>query len=1097
MLRPFLLVGVGGSGGKTLRVVREDLERRLAQAGWTGPFPDAWQFLHIDVPTAADGNESDLPDQLPESDYQGLIGSGIDYRTVDDSLVQQTSRSSQDSLAGWRPDPERVNIPASKGAGQFRALGRTIALSQLGRIATAVREARRSLTGAQTVHQLKELTRLFGGKGRTTADDPQVIVIGSIAGGSGSGAVIDVCDVIRSLGDKWANESVGILYCPDVFDDLDEGLRRGVRPNSLAALTEIMAGYWSTEGPSTAMSELYQAFGISTGASRRTGPRYPFLVGARNEEVTHKTQNDVYRAMGRSLAAWVTSTSLQDRLSAYTQAQWASTAQAVSDKLLLHPSGTETPFTALGSARVGLGRDRFRDYASRHLARSAVALTLERHEALRRRDDERPPRHLIEEQARAAFSQFAAEAGLAEVGPHDNQILDGLQDNPAMLDAVHRAAVEIIGRVRAAQPAKGFATDDLRYTIRHEVENSNSVVSTRIAEARLARARTWVQQIQGRVLEATASAVAQHGAPVAAAMLTQLVRELVDVEAELRHEAETYHRHARDLDRLIGLEGVRNATDAEIEASVKNAVRSLEFEQEAAVRELALQLIPPLREDLLQPLIESLEHGVEGLQNEVRGGLDGRGSAISSWPEGDVVPRSLRPTPNEFLLESYETFPEILQDLLQRTVGVDRAGDARAQAERDVVLRGTVEGPQRLFTLQQEWRPQVPSMIGSSAPSRAQIVTAVRSEEILRRSEEWVTQEATAIGNYLGEGLRSYLDPAKSSPKQNAERVAAFEGQLIAALRAGAPLVRINPAVLTRVHGTSPSFSLQFSEIPLPEKSPARAALKRVLEARGLDNPSVDQAFTDGEAQFIDVFTVLTEPYEPVVFDSLMRPIMSDWGAKRGTDFDREEFWRWRRARPLPEALPLHPGTLQAMVRGWFVAGLLDQLQEKPLGIWVPASAANNGRAGYVPFEDPLLSGSGRGPESLPDVLESLSIALLRVNDEESLAPMLPYHRLLELGQGSVHALPAELEAWVDNGRRDQDETPDASTPQQRQQAASTQVEKVSKLFDQHFAALEARHDLLAYPGSFDLRHQIRTALGDLYRALGSYVPDSGSRMWA
>lgn len=1097
MLRPFLLVGVGGSGGKTLRVVREDLERRLAQAGWTGPFPDAWQFLHVDVPTTADGNEPDLPEQLPESDYQGLIGSGIDYRTVDDSLVQQTTRSSRDSLAGWRPDPERVHIPASKGAGQFRALGRTIALSQLSRIATAVREARRSLTGAQTVHQLKELTKLLGGKDRTTADDPQVIVVGSIAGGSGSGAIIDVCDVIRSLGDKWANESVGILYCPDVFDDLDEGLRRGVRPNSLAALTEIMAGYWSTEGPSTGMTELYQAFGISTGASRRTGPRYPFLVGARNEEVTHKTQNDVYRAMGRSLAAWVTSTSLQDRLSAYTQAQWASTAQAVPDKLLLHPSGTETPFTALGSARVGLGRDRFRDYAARHLARSAVNLTLNRHETLRRRDDERPARHLIEEQARAAFPQFAAEAQLAEIGPYDNQILDGLQDNEAMLDTVQRTALEIIDRVRAAQPAKGFATDDLRHTIRQEVENSRSVVSQRIADARLERARQWVHEIQHGVLEATAAAVSQHGAPVVVTMLALLSRELVDVEGELRHEVETYHRHARDLDRLIGLEGVRNATDAEIEDSVKNAVRSLEFEQEAAVRELALQLIPPLREDLLQPLAESLEHGIEGLQNEVRGGLDGRGSAISSWPEGDVVPRSLRPTPNEFLLEPYETFPEILQDLLQRTVGIERPGDARAQVERDVVLRGSVEGPQQLFTLQQEWRPQVPGILGSGAPSRAQVATAAKTEDILRRAEDWITQESTAIGSYLDEGLRSYLDPAKSSPKQNADRVAAFEGQLIAALRAGAPLVRINPAVLTRVHATSPSFSLQFSEIPLPEKSPARAALVRVLEARGLNNPSVDQAFSDGEAQFIDVFTVLSEPYEPVVFDSLMRPIMSDWGAKRGTAFDREEFWRWRRARPLPEAVPLHPATLQAMVRGWFVAGLLEQLQQDPLGLWVPASPATNGRAGFVPFESPLLTGSGRGPESLPDALETLAIALLRVNDEESLTPMLPYHRLLQLGDGSALELPAELETWVDKGTRDQDTTADSGTAQDRLQAAAARIEAVSKQFDQHFAALEARHDLLSYPGSYDLRHQIRTALGDLYRALGAYVPDSGNRMWA
>lgn len=64
MLRPFLLIGVGGSGGKTLRVVRDDLTRRLAQAGWEGDLPQAWQFVHIDVPTHADGDDRDLPAQL-------------------------------------------------------------------------------------------------------------------------------------------------------------------------------------------------------------------------------------------------------------------------------------------------------------------------------------------------------------------------------------------------------------------------------------------------------------------------------------------------------------------------------------------------------------------------------------------------------------------------------------------------------------------------------------------------------------------------------------------------------------------------------------------------------------------------------------------------------------------------------------------------------------------------------------------------------------------------------------------------------------------------------------------------------------------------
>jgi hypothetical protein len=39
MLRPFLLIGVGGSGGKTLRIVRDELQRRLNQSGWTDDFP--------------------------------------------------------------------------------------------------------------------------------------------------------------------------------------------------------------------------------------------------------------------------------------------------------------------------------------------------------------------------------------------------------------------------------------------------------------------------------------------------------------------------------------------------------------------------------------------------------------------------------------------------------------------------------------------------------------------------------------------------------------------------------------------------------------------------------------------------------------------------------------------------------------------------------------------------------------------------------------------------------------------------------------------------------------------------------------------------
>ena len=75
MFRPFLLVGLGGSGGKTLRFVKRDVAKRLRDAGWRdGEIPEAWQFLHIDTPTIQDGMElNSIVDPLDNDEYLGLL----------------------------------------------------------------------------------------------------------------------------------------------------------------------------------------------------------------------------------------------------------------------------------------------------------------------------------------------------------------------------------------------------------------------------------------------------------------------------------------------------------------------------------------------------------------------------------------------------------------------------------------------------------------------------------------------------------------------------------------------------------------------------------------------------------------------------------------------------------------------------------------------------------------------------------------------------------------------------------------------------------------------------------------------------------------
>ncbi|KAE8762327.1 tubulin-like doman-containing protein, partial [Georgenia thermotolerans] len=1033
MLRPFLMIGVGGSGGKTLRVVRDELLRRMEQLGWEGDLPAAWQLLHLDVPTQADGNDPDLPAQLPPGGYRGLVKTGLTYRHIDAALAGAGRTPAGDAMGTWRPDPDKVNIPASKGAGQYRALGRVITLASLQDLRDAVGAARRALTGAEVVGELQRATRLLGGAPAAAAPDPVVLVICSVAGGTGAGAVIDVCDTVRALGEPWASESIGLLYAPDVFDYLPEEHRRGVRPNSLATLGELLAGYWNTEGPGEETSALLAAHGIQLGAVNRLGPRYPFLVGNRNEQVSYGTQNAVYRAIGRSVAAWVTSATLQERLTATVQGNWSATAQAVTDHLPVHAAGTETPFTALGSARVGLGRDRFRDYAAEHLARAAVERVLRRHEELRLPDDERIPRRLVADVAQDVFGAFLTASGLDERGDGAHDVLDGLRPETqaglarALADTLHRRVAEGVGD-------RGLSAVEVRHRILTETAAREPAFRDELRLARHARGRDWVAQVQRHLADHTARFLAVHGGPVTAAILGMLATELGRVREELRETAARHQRWSLGREQAVAQEvdrGGATLTGASpaILAGVRRAVDVLISQDEAELREMAAALLPDLVDNLLEPLRAAVERGTAALAQAEVAPVDGRPSPIALWPVGDAVPERLRPAPNEFLLEPTTAYPRILADLVTRTVEAAGPGDARREAVTQVVLDtdDVAAGAQHLLRQRTGWVPREDALRAGvlTAPSRAAFELDVSGTALLGRARRWLGREGTAVGRYLGEGLRDHLDPDRAEPADHARRLAAFEGALVSALDASAPLVKINPGVLVQVHDVhSATHVLSFSEIPLPERSPGREVVRRVLQSRGQWSADVAAALGEGTEAAIDVFSVLATPYEPVVFDSLMKPIASEWGARSTTPDTRAEFWRWRRARSLTEALPISPAIRRAMVRGWFTARILDQVRLAPLTaqIWVPDQVGGGG--GFRSFPDPLLTTDVvHSREMLPVVLQSILLALVEVNTRASREPLAPYLRLRELGRSGLgggyeaYENPAtELRDWIVGG---------------------------------------------------------------------------------
>ncbi|MDO8147521.1 tubulin-like doman-containing protein [Isoptericola sp. b515] len=1111
MLRPFLLVGVGGSGGKTLRVIREDLQRRLAQAGWTGDIPQAWQFLHVDVPTHADGNDRDLPAQLPARDYQGLVASGLDYRTIDSALLQVPGERLRDAVSTWRPDPNKVNVPASKGAGQYRTLGRIIAVAGLERISEALNRARRALTGAEVAGELADVSRLLGGTSAPTAADPTVIVISSIAGGSGAGAVIDVCDAIRSFADKWADESVGFLYAPDVFDYLPEEARRGVRPNSLATLAELLNGYWNSLGPSDATTELFARYGVTLGGTdKRSGPRYPFLVGAQNSSVTYKTQNDIYRAMGRSIASWVASAALQDSFTAFLQGNWASAAASVPDRLPIHRAGTETPFSAIGSARVGLGRDRFADYASEHLARTVVDRITREHEKRRGHDDDRTEKQLVRDTADEVFRGFLSRSRLDERGEDRNDVIDALRP-PTQKEEGLSLVAQITDRIRSEMSPKGEKHARVHSLIVSAVRDRSSEFLTSVRQARYSVGREWVTEIQDHLVSETARQVAVSGAAVTEQVLHKLVSELHFVRDELQQEAARYKRWGEDLATPVAQQlgdpdgGLITPSAEAVSVAVKKGVATLMYQAEAELREIAAALLPDLLTGFVEPLATAVRYAHERLAHE----RDQAGSPVSTWPEGDVIPVRLRPAPNEFLLDSPDDYPVILERLVQRTTGSADPRDARSDAELQVML-GTdeLEGTdQQLIRRTTSWVPRDHNLAPSSTavPTRAAFALASGQEQLVERASHWLTKEGTAVGSYMAQGLRDYLDPGKSTPTEHADRLRRFENQLGAALQAAEPLVSINPAVLVQVHGQNSVRHLnKFGEIPLPDKSPARDVFRRVLESRGQWSDDIEKSYTDGAGGFIDVFTHLGAPYEPVVFDSLMRPIASDWGAKNKAPDSRAEFWRWRRARPLNEFLPMSPEVLDAMIRGWFVAGTLKHiyLDEGSAAVFVPSRTGSGGD--FLPFPSPTLRNLAiNGPEGLAVVLESIVLALVEVNSQESLQPIQPYDRLVTLGgaggvAGDEETFSVELKRWIVSGEnRRPDAEPAHGDAESRKTFVLDRLDALRTTYENHFLEVGRRSEALEFPPTYDLRHQILAAIGDLHRAVEALdAAPAGKSVW-
>jgi hypothetical protein len=1119
MLRPFLLVGVGGSGGKTLRAIRQGLKAKLQQEGWDEGIPEAWQFLHVDSPSSQDGLEFPAP-LLPREDYISLVPSGVNYATVYQSIRGKTDGKFVTDIEKPLPSDREVAVPIALGAGAYRAIGRTIAVAALDQVHSRAQTALTKMQTNSATSQLGALTRHLGIQ-ESGKHDPTVIIISSIAGGSGAGMFIDVTEAVKSAaqGQPWAERTFAVLYAPDVFEQV--GSMDAIAPNALGAIAETMSGYWNTT-PSEATQSLYKSAGLlpMQTASSKIGPAFTYIVGRRNGSVDFGSQSGVYKAIATSVCTWMTDDKVQDAMSAYAVANFSSKALPLPDNTLLKRAAMDAPpFSSLGFARVSLGMERFVDYASERLAKQTLNTILYRH-----LEQDPGLQEKTEEQWKAFYAdssegRFLTDSLLNELTDSNNQVIDALAPESDLAEPIIAFKNAIQSQVEpAVKPAGADLTTWVQWiTNAYEVQLPSSLETIR--SLRNARIRAWVEALPEHILALVTRYISEQGMPVTVELLKRLIDQCKRAAAELLEERNHHLSDSSQIQNLVsGALSPASASSAipkthpAIEQAYYQTQVCLHYRGQADLKQSASELLTDFVENFLQPLFKELSSGVATLLARVNDPklLDQRENPFPEWPDfnSKSVPLRFKPAPNERLLIDYATYPREFDALVKQTIS-----DSRVEAKRvvvDEVIMGTygvealkslkVEQTWKLLANTQIWIPQNRSFqVREAAPAPARFTFTVDHMEFLDFADKWLNIPGRAFKAYLDQRIASYLND-DSDKEEQAKRQSRFIKEFQAAVASADPLVQLDGALVTAVHSPAANEkSVIFSAIPVDIGDTLFEPLKNILVTYKywVDNTS-DKWFQGpgaaGNARYIDVFTQTAFPLQPIVMSSVMGPISQTWGAASNKRTPRTNFMKWRRGRTLAESMPASPEVWRQMLRGWYVARLLNQItQEKDeisydeigpkVSIWVDPGNK------YVNFPYPLMYSDIAPVADMPGIImESLIVSMSNCYTEHSLRPLMPYQRLLKLG-GASNQLDRELSEWVSNGKLLLTGTPPVDekrcgsatmSMEDRQAKCVSFLEDELKKFTEKMDGLDKFEDPRTYPISWEIRSDIMKVMHDL-----------------
>ena len=1050
MLSKFLFVGLGGSGGKTLQFLHQNLELRLKAID--KKMPKAWQFLWLDVPTTPDLlDPGSGVKPLPNRYYQSLAGEGLNYNVIDSALIENKGGELFEEMAEWSPDPARVAVPIQLGAGQYRAIGRVVTMSRYEDIGRKLDLSLNALEGAGTDEELKDIAKALNLEidDATKARRPQVVIVCSLAGGSGAGSIVDVSDIIRAKvtnNESFDDNSVGILYTPDVFDGQVDNV--GIEANSIFALSEIINGSFDSTPGERPESELLPQFGIEKPDDTRRGPRYSFLVGKSNGKVTFDSSQDIFRNTGRLLSAWCLDPEITNEIAFDVLGNWSQKSESASNNttgLFRYVNTSNSPnfrhpyaLNSMGYSSVGLGREYFREYTAQRISKKVI-----KHLARAHWDDDvlsqdKSVLQALEEKTTALFGHFLDNSGLNEIGTDKNDITSFIRspNNSTNLD---KYAMDIVNFATEGKEEQRISSwmNDVTESYNFYISKFSSIELQEQKE----QAKKWTDTFEEKFINHITNTVSEAGtgAPVTIRLVEQLEQHLRETLDDLKHEREEFAHWSTLYKNTISevLEELGDNTkiksDNEVWDTLIRKLRDpLFWTSEITVRSITIELV----EEFIKGVIPSILKVLRDISDQAEMALDPsrvEGKEVALWAE-DNVTDALKPSQNEILIESWREYKDKYEELL-KLVYKDQDALSIAQAESlliNNILCGEFKGSQEndgLIQINKKWIPENTEYKDrASPPQYGDYESAADLFQIKSRVESFVVNREGDFGRYIEQPLDEYLSEAHSgSQRELSDRTNKFIAALSKALDMARPQITIEKAFHQKVHKEKAELQVVVSAIPFTDEKVKQRVTETILPYFNNNQDDVSGLFkTSPSAKSIQFFAAYDFAKDVTVFKSLWDSLMRSWFQNRENPTSLSGMWQWRRSRSLLHSIPLQQEVINTMIAGWFTARLMDQIDIKQEGSHQVIEIYSKNLNRNVKFPEPMIIPNPIKRDLLASVLLSVPLAMGIYSFNSDDEALIPYQRLIELGSDSAGSVGSytntnkELEEFLNQGNLDE-----------------------------------------------------------------------------